>query len=200
MSRTRNLIMCLLCISFVCVSIKLHSQSYKDETQKMNTNLLNLSSKVNSSQDEKVYYGIYKFNLVTLKGDTIHCKRSTKMPLTESIKQLLVEERNNAYVYKPEHTKEIYVEKSNRIFRGIPHNDCWIFDVFSSGELTLFSLFPEKDIYYASMYRLNDGTIKSINKEFVEKLIAGNIKAEKALEKNDMKKALEIYIKDKKKK
>lgn len=75
-------------------------------------------------------------------------------------------------------------------------NIYWIFKIYSAGNLSLYSPFPEYDMAYVTLYQLGNDSIKSLTPEVVAELARGNEKAEKAVSKKKLGKALDILIKE----
>lgn len=148
----------------------------------------------------KKHEGKYKFNIVTLSGDTIINKKKTTVLFSKPIKEITIKNKKVTSIYTPDQTKEIYFKRAGRIINGITHEDYWIFNMHSTKNLKLYAPFPEEDITYAALYQFNGDSIKMITEKFVKELITGNAKAEKAFNKNKILKALEIYIKEENKK
>ncbi|MFV0420485.1 MAG: hypothetical protein ACK5KT_17390 [Dysgonomonas sp.] len=180
-------------------AMRTHMQAVRTHEQ-MTRQFQHMNLMMMNGQKVKKFQEKYKFNIVTLNGDTILNKKKITVSFSKPIKEIMIKYKKEKNTYTPDQTKEIYLKQSGRIVTGIPYNDYWIFNMHSTGNLKLYAPFPEKDITYAAFYQMPGDSIKMITEEFVTRLVAGNLKAEKQLKKRKVLKALEIYIKEENKK
>jgi len=151
----------------------------------------------NDNDDKRIYKENYKFNVVALNGDTIFNNMNTIVPFSKPITKITIKYNNETeMLVTPEQTKEIFIKKSKGVISGIPHDGSWIFNMHSTDNLKIYARFPDKDFNYAAYYQINGNPIESITSDAVKEIIQGNAKAEKEWEKANIRKALEIYVKD----
>jgi hypothetical protein len=135
-------------------------------------------------------------------GDTIYGKGKVKVYLNEPLSSFELDTGSGKKFYSVfQHKKpEVLIKNGKGLISGVPHRGRWIFNVYSGKDLILYARIPRFHVYYTGFYKTGNDSIREITPEFVAGLVKGNKKAEKALQKENIGKALHIYIKDEKKK
>ncbi len=198
---------------FLVISLHVDAQSHAMQAQRVamqaHNNFIHqsrmfqnmvLMNNMNRGTGKQKFAEKYKFSIIDLDGDTIQAKKKVKINFNEPIKNLKIKTKSGEETFNPKETKEVFIKKGKQQISGIPYDNYWAFNTYSVNNLKLYSPFPEVGMGYVTLYQLGNDSIKPITSDVVAELVKGNEKAEKALSKNQMGKALDVYIKAEKKK
>lgn len=137
--------------------------------------------------------------MVTLTGDTIRATKKQKISYYLPVREITVRVNGEKMTFKPDSASEVFTYVFKNKITGVPYEDQWIFQVFSTPDATFYSPFPVQEITGIAYFRSGEGEIKKISAEDMKIIMEGNEKALKALNKGKMTTALAHYYKAAKK-
>lgn len=180
---------------------RMHMQAIQNSQRFMN----NMMWQMSMNKPAKKVYDRYKFEIVTLSGDTITSNKKTGISFYSPVDSItLVDKDKKERVVYPKETKNIFIKQKWGTVVGTPYNNSssWLFKTDSVNNVKFYAIFPEPGIEYITHYQIDNDTITSVTAESLKPLVADYPKAIGQLEKKkkNLYKALSIYVKEEKKK
>ena len=137
----------------------------------------------------------YKFYIVLLNDSLVEAK--ARINIDDSINTLEWGKKEKKVVIKPTETKEIYrIDNFGKKISGIPHDSCWLFLV-DTGRIRTYSVTSDIDYpLIGYIQKGKDEPILPLTKDNLLVMVAGNEKASRLAEKENLKRAINVYNKE----
>ncbi|MDH6308832.1 hypothetical protein M2451_001398 [Dysgonomonas sp. PFB1-18] len=179
-------------------TMQFHQQAMQAHRQAMQSHQMFMNMHIMRSNNMMVRKtnGKYKFNIITLDGDTIVASKKVKINFLEPLAKLTIKTKEGERSFAPHETKEIFIKQKSNYVKGILRDSIWIFNTFSTSEVKFYGLAPVKELGYLNWFQAEGDSVRVITKENMQQLMKGYEKAEKALDKGKTGHAIYYYIRE----